>query len=54
MTEHDKEKSVYLCEDCDKQFKDNYNKWSHWLRCKCGGKAYRVDRVKRSYPMTKF
>jgi len=45
---------TYECEECKKKFKAKSNKYSHWVRCECGGKAFDVNGNYRTSPMTKF
>jgi len=45
-------KVKYKCEKCKLEFKDEDNKLSVFKRCKCGGRAFKIDFVGRVRPMT--
>lgn len=30
----------YVCEDCGKEVTLKENKWTQWIRCKCGGQMF--------------
>jgi len=45
-------KVKYKCEKCKLEFKDEDNKFSVFKRCKCGGRAFKIDFVGRVRPMT--
>lgn len=31
---------IYICEECKKKIEAPEEKWSAWIRCECGGKAF--------------
>lgn len=33
-------KDNYKCEECGKLFEGDYNRFSVWVRCTCGGRAF--------------
>jgi DNA-directed RNA polymerase subunit RPC12/RpoP len=47
-------KRTYKCEECKKEFEAEYNKFSHWTRCECGGRAFDTQANLRTTPMTKL
>jgi DNA-directed RNA polymerase subunit RPC12/RpoP len=47
-------KVKYTCEDCKQEFQEKDNKFSNMTRCKCGGRAFKNDRIKIRRIMTPF